>query len=327
MIPLLFSALAGLDANDPTRCYKSITFIIGIAQLVPIIDCSRSKLDKSQEELQLCEDTIRFKKFVLEFMDKIFDLLVSRELEFSVLEAGGEHYGTTPEVITEKIIEEVFNSLLIQSDEIIFNAALKRLSLFIMENNSILTVTGNRLVAVMCAAFRRNNSKVTLRTFLPYFSGKIQNAIGNTKKVLEANNLDVNLIFSLELCKYLVKNARGDHLLPYIITLTYMLKKATLLKNSQGNELACAILGNVLASLTTVQPIRLDQNLDNAKYPYWNDWGKSVDVEEAKIKWYQPSVNAINEAEKFFQYFFVNATKSIQEHANGKNSLSRLATI
>lgn len=323
VISLLFSALDGLDPNDPKKCYKSITLITAFAQLIPIVECKKSKVPKTPEEQKLCETTSRFRDFVLQFMDKIFELLVSGALEFNKYEAGGEHYGTSPEAITEKTIEEAFDSLLMQTNESVFKYVLKKLSTFIMEKNSELSNAGNRLVATMCYVYRKNDSEVALRAFLPYFAGSIENAIGTSKEVLEADHLEVNLIFSLELCKRLVESARGDHLLPYIIAVTYMLKKATWLKNSQGNELACGILKNVLESLITVQPICLNQNMNDVKYPYWKDWGESVNGQEAKIKWFFPSVNGMNEAEKFFNYFFVNATKFIQDHANEKRLMHR----
>lgn len=326
VIPLLFSVLPGIDANEPNKCYKAINLVWTITNLIPLVDCSRSNAPMSPEDQVLCDETSRFKEFLLGFMDKVFDVINSSSLDFSRLDGASNNYEISLESITDIFLETTFESLLMQTNDSTFMAALNKLTNFIMENNFEINVAG-RLLATICGVFTQINSERTLKTLLPYLSEKIQNSIQENEEILEEDNLNVNLLYSLHLFELLIIDSPGNHLLPYVDSIIDMLDKTTRLKNYEGNLIACETLDNLLNALTSVQDTGLDKNYDDLNYPYWNDWGKSVDFNNTKIKWYIPGDQEMAAAEKIFRHFFIPATESIQDYINGKKSLSRSVFI
>lgn len=326
VIPLLFSVLPGIDPNEPDKCYKALNLIWVISNLVPLVDCSRSKAEMSPQDQVLCDETSRFKEFLLQFMNKVFDLINSSSLDFSRPDGSSDNFELSLESITEFFLESTFESLLMQTNESTFMAALDKLSNFIMENNFEINVAG-RLTATICGVFTQINSELTLKTLLPYLSQKIQNFISENEDILEEDNLNVNLLYSLHLFELLIIDSPGDQLLPYIDTIINMLDKTTCLKNYEGSVIACESVDNLLNALTSVQDIGLDKSYDDPNYPYWNDWGKSVDFNNVKVKWYIPGEKEMAAAEKVFRRFFIPATELIQDHISGKKPLARYAFI
>lgn len=294
--------------------------------MVPLVDCSRSKAQISPEDQFLCDETSRFKEFLLGFMDKVFDVINSSSLDFSRPDGAFDNYEISLESITELFLESTFESLLMQTNSSTFVAALNKFSNFIMENNFEINVAG-RLTATICGVFTQINSELTLKTLLPHLSQKIQNFINENEEILEEDNLNVNLLYSLHLFELLIMDSPGDQLLPYIDTIIEMLDKTTRLKNYDGNLIACETLDNLLNALTNVQDKGLDKSYDDPNYPYWNDWGKNVDFNSIRVKWYIPGDKEMAAAEKIFKHFFIPAIESIQDHISSKKIMPRYDLI
>ena len=73
VLPLLLSALDGLDVNDMKKCMVTFQFIATFSTLIPLIDCSSAvnvRNDLSEIEVQLCLATAQFEDFVLQLMDR-----------------------------------------------------------------------------------------------------------------------------------------------------------------------------------------------------------------------------------------------------------------
>lgn len=290
--------------------------------LIPIVDCSSTKLEISEDERMVCEETSRFEDFILQFMDKIFILIDSTSLEF-VRPENQSNYGgkSTLESMAETVMYGVFTSLLLQTSTSIFSSALNKLRTFIMENTLEMKVAA-QLVGVICRVFSKVNSQLTLRALLPYLAEKMLDIIGDGEDIINEENLDNQLLYSLLLFQR-VLDTQGDMLLPYMDTILKVLDKATILKSREGNQLGCQILKNVLTSLCSVQAIRLDKNLDDPDYPYWKDWGESVDVKSAQLRWYIPGEQEMAAAQNIFTRYFTPTINFIQSYIEKKNSLSR----
>jgi proteasome activator subunit 4 len=82
VIPLLMASLPAVDPNDLRKTLVTFQLVTTIATLVPIIDCS-SAIDRipdlTEEEVAICSASAGFEDFVLQFIDRCFNLVSSCE--------------------------------------------------------------------------------------------------------------------------------------------------------------------------------------------------------------------------------------------------------
>ncbi len=78
VIPLLMASLPAVDANDLRKTLVTFQLVTTIATLVPIVDCS-SALQRdenlTEEEQAVCSASAGFEDFVLQFIDRCFNLV------------------------------------------------------------------------------------------------------------------------------------------------------------------------------------------------------------------------------------------------------------
>ncbi|OXU20844.1 hypothetical protein TSAR_014413 [Trichomalopsis sarcophagae] len=322
VLSILFSSLPGIDPNDPGKCFATLKLIGTYVTLVPIVNCSNSKIDTNEEEQMICEDTSRFEDFVLQFMDKIFILINSSSLEFVRLEnQSNDGAKSSLEAMVENSLYVVFTGLLLQTSDSIFVVALNKLRSFIMENTLETKISGH-LVAILCKVFSHVNSQVTLKTLVPYLSEQILEAFGEEDDATKEENLDNQLLYFLLLLQRVVET-QGDALLPYMDTIFKVLDKVTVLKSVEGNRIGCEMLKNVLTSLSSLKVMKFKRNLDDLEYPYWMDWGESSEIKSSEIKWYVPGEQEIAAVQELFSRYFIPAVALIEKYVNTENSLPR----
>ena len=323
VLSFLLSSLDGIDPNNPINCFATLQMIAIFAKLVPIVDCSKSNVEINEDERIIREDTSRFEDFILQFMNKIFTLINSFVLEAVRLESpDNKNLKGSLEMMVVNAFQSSFKSVLLQASDSIFASALNKMRSFIMENTLDNGIAGQQ-IASMCRVFSEINSNLTLRTLLPHLSETILEAVEEMKDSRSGHeNLDHRLLYSLLLLQQLVCT-QGDALLPHMDTIIKVLDEVTALASREGNELGCHVLGHVLQSLCDVQAIRVDKNYNDRNYPYWRDWGETVDFKAVQIKWYVPGEQEMSTAQKLFRRYFLTVVGSIEDYNSGKIMLTR----
>lgn len=78
VIPLLMASLPAVDPNDLRKTLVTFQLVTTIATLVPIVDCSAAvslEMDLTDEEQEVCSATTGFEDFILQFIDRCFNLV------------------------------------------------------------------------------------------------------------------------------------------------------------------------------------------------------------------------------------------------------------
>ncbi|XP_012258033.2 proteasome activator complex subunit 4B-like [Athalia rosae] len=324
VLPLLFSALPGIDPNDARKCFVTFRLISVFAGLVPLVDSSRTQIPIEEDERLICEATSRFEDFVLQFIDKVFNLIDSSSLEFVRLENSGGDGKSKLESLFENALAAVCTSLLGETSDAIFECALHKLRTLATERILETQVAG-RLAAVLCRSFSRINGQQTLRVLLPPLARNIMEAIGEGDDVAKEENLDNQLLYSMLLLAETV-DTKGNHLLPYIDTLMEILDKILYLKSKEGNQIASRLLKILLLSLSTVTPLEFRSSVGDFNDPTYlpiRDWGQAVDNKDLNVKWYVPGVKEIAVMKRIFTQYFPPVVEKIEQFIADRNSFSR----
>ena len=81
VIPLLMACLPAVDPNDLRKTLVTFQLVTTIATLVPIVDSSAAAADRqdlTDEEQLVCSATASFEDFVLQFIDRCFNLVPTK---------------------------------------------------------------------------------------------------------------------------------------------------------------------------------------------------------------------------------------------------------
>ncbi|KAL6256285.1 hypothetical protein P5V15_012401 [Pogonomyrmex californicus] len=323
VLPLLFSLLPGIDANDIGKSFATFRLISVYAMLIPIVDSSKSTAIMSEEERIICEATSRFEDFILQFLDRIFTFIDSSSSENVRLENNDGNSKSKLESMVEVVLSSLCVALLRQLSDAIFKSALHKLHKFVTERILETKIAG-RLVAVVCKSFSRVNGHDTLRTLLPVFADIILPLISEDD-ILKEENLDHRLSYALLILSSIV-DTPGNNLIPHMDTLFEILDRVLLLKSIDGNGLACSLLNCILSSLSNVTPWQCrskQRDFNDPNYPYVRDWGERIDVDDVNIKWYVPGEEEIAIAQRIFSRYLPTPIDTLNAYCKDTSMLSR----
>ncbi|XP_043271653.1 proteasome activator complex subunit 4B-like [Venturia canescens] len=325
VLPLLFSVLPGIDANDSEKCFTTCRLISTFAILLPFVDTSKCTVPMDEDERLVSESTSRFEDFVLQFFDRIFSLIDSSTLEFLAHENRAARDGKSKlETMSEAAIASVCSVLLSQTSETIFKSALHKLRQFVTERILETTVSG-QIAAAVCREFAKVNGTETLRALVPTLSEIIIEMIGDGDEVIKEENLDHRLLHAMLLLSAAI-DTQGNNLVPYIDTLTNVLDKILHLKSREGSQIACRILEHLFCSLSKVSSTKFTNNgrdYNDPEYPYFREWGMGSDISNFKIEWYVPGTKEIAILQALFSRYVPPEISKIQQYSAQQISLTR----
>lgn len=324
MLPLLFSSLPGIDPNDAGKCFATFRLISVYATMMPIVDSSRSTASMTDEERMISEATSRFEDFVLQFLDRVFLFIDSSSLEYVRLESRDNDLKSKLEAIAETALFGVCTTLLIETSDTIFESALHKLRAFMTERILETKVAG-QLAAIVCKSFSRFNGRDTLRALVPVLTQTILSVAGEGEDVLKEENPDRQLLHAMLILSAVV-DTPGNSLIPHMDVLLKVLDRVLLLKSTDGNKLACHLLKCILWSLSTVTPYQYrsaQRDYNDPDYPYFRDWGESVDLDTFQVKWYIPGDEELAAIQRiFFRYLTVQIDK-LKNYCKDSSTLTR----
>ncbi|GLH02190.1 Proteasome activator complex subunit 4 [Gryllus bimaculatus] len=327
VIPMLLSVLPGIDPNDIRKCFVSLHFISTVANMVPIIDCSKASeyhSNLTEEEESICLATSNFEDFVLQFLDRCFVLVESSSLESTRLEREADRRSRM-ENLAENALASTCIALLTQTSPQIFKAALRKLHSFVM-GRILETKVAGQFMAAMCRSFSKVNGEETLRMFVPCLSDNIL-TLTDSEDILKEETLDNELLYNLVVLSEIV-DCPGKFLLPHVPTLKKVLDRTLHLTCREGHTIAARLMHLTLNSLCSTVPLEfrsVPQTFaeDIKDYLPVRDWGKAGNIHDLRVNWYIPGKEEINCVKSFIDSYLCPEMNSIEQFIADTSSMSK----
>ncbi|XP_057375631.1 proteasome activator complex subunit 4-like [Daphnia carinata] len=329
VLPLLMACLPAIDPNDIRKTLVTFQLVTSIATLVPFVDCSGAisqRSDLTEEEERVCSATAGFEDFVLQFIDRCFNLVESSSLEQTRLDkAKNVEKMTREESLLEVGLSSTIASLAMQCSGDIFDVALGKLYSFVGGRAFEPHVAGKFAAHIVGSVAKVNTAKV-LQTFLPSLLKSLESTLASDDILVEERQED-ELMFNLLLLSELMR-CPGTFLLPFADQLIRVLDRALMLKAREAYLSSGTVLTNLLKSLTTIYPTdfrSVAEGYDRALSEYLpiRDWGKPGDLNNLQIKWHFPNKEERFLAEKLLKRYLETNLNKLDEHADQIKTLSR----
>lgn len=327
LIPLLLSVLPGIDPNDIRKCFVSLHFISTVANMVPLVDCSKASENHwhlTEEDEIICQATANLEDFVLQFLDRCFVLVESSSLESTRLEREADKRSRM-ENLAENALASTCTTVLTQASPVIFKAALRKLHSFAM-GRILETKVAGQFMAGMCRSFSKVNAEETLRLFIPCLSENIL-TLTDSEEIINEEILDNELLYNLLIISEIV-DCPGKFLVPHIPLLTRVLDRTLHLTCREGYTIAAKFLNLLLHSLSSTIPFEYrsvscvyDEHLKD-HLPI-RDWGKPGNVHNLKLKWYVPNQEEVACVKSLVDAYLCSEIQSIENFIKDTSSMTR----
>ncbi|KAL7303557.1 hypothetical protein TKK_0003717 [Trichogramma kaykai] len=311
VLPILFSALSGIDPNDFIKYMYAFACIGLYATMIPIVDCSGCTApDLTEDERLVCEQTSKFEDFVLQFMDKIFSWIDSSRLQPTRLENQvKDNTKSRLENACESALSNVMINLLRSMSKPIFMSALNKLRNYVMEYELEIQVAGP-LVAVICRMFSSTHAKETLNALMPFLVDKVLEILGDGDDVIKAEAVDHQLLYPLLLLKSL-SFVHCSVMMIHIDSFLKVVDRVIKMKNREAQTLGSQIMANCAQSLGSVSIYACDVDYENKNHCYPRDWGVSGKIYDTKLLSEMPGEREFEALKGIFHRYFDYALRII----------------
>lgn len=211
VIPLLFTVLPGIDSNDYHKTSITMQYIMAQSILIPFVDCSKASLyhELSEEESLICEQTAQFEDFVLQFFDRIFQLIESSSVESTRMEQSShstENLKSKLEAIYEALIQSSTHAVLGQCSQEILDSVSWKLVNYI-KSHLLEPKVAAPAMSILCRVLARVNGQNLYRSLMPYLFNAIDNHFEHTEDVYEIEKQNDEILYYLIL---LMNSTRGN---------------------------------------------------------------------------------------------------------------------
>ncbi|KAG1668701.1 Proteasome activator complex subunit 4 [Nymphon striatum] len=323
IVPLLLMSLPGIDTNDIKKCMATFQLISTFSSLIILDDCSKAvsnRNDLTPAEIEVCLSTAQCEDFVLEFMNKSFNLIQNSVLEHTNRSDTDEMSMNSEEGLLEVGLASVFTTILTHVSSDILKAALHKLQDFI--NGRVLeTKVAGKFAAHMVRSAVKTNSEIALKTFLPHICEMIMTLTSN-EEVMKEEFLDDELMFNLLLFSEVLLGD-GQNLLKYKHQIEEVLTVTLKLTCKRGYKLAGAALSNVLNRITCTYLLNVSYSnqTHSADYIPIREWGKPISIKDMDIEWHIPSDEEVSWGSHLLNKFLVPTLKEFRDFCCGKVNL------
>lgn len=299
----------------------------------------------TEDEKALCSQTAQFEDFVLQFLDKCFALIENSSYEHRPERHDNEGIRLTAEEgVTEIGLTSTFGSILAQCSKSLTKHAIKKLYGFVC-NRIFETKVSGKIVSSMVGKAARVAPEETCAKFVPHFTSLIIN-LTSSDDLINDEKVDDELLFALQALSEIVK-CRGDVLIKYKEVLLTVLDRTLLMNSRKGYVLSHSLYGNVVRQLTTIYLIDLkctdvdfnsalerlndedameingesDNPIDwtSATVLPIDEWGKSGDINNLKIKFHVPNKEETDFARCLIERFSLERVDSLVKWTESKD--------
>ncbi|XP_035710341.1 proteasome activator complex subunit 4A isoform X3 [Folsomia candida] len=306
VIPFALSLLPAIDPNDMYKTLSALGCLHGLFNLLPFVDCSSlAETLEDEDERELCLASGCLEDFLVQFLDRILNLIDSRQVENTRMADNRTiNEGANVEDISlEKFIWAVFHRIATQSSTKICKAVIKKVVSFAFANTLETAVSG-KLYASILQAFVVARPDIALPKILPQLCASIRSHISD--EILDEEDIDKTLLFQLLLLSYITETD-GVELLKYRSDIESTFDTVFKLNGKKGYTFASHALSRFLQSLVYIYPIecRISQaDYDDPNYLAIRDWGATADPRFVKMNWHMPSKPEYDWAVEIFLKYF-----------------------
>jgi len=323
VLALLRLALPGIDPNDFRKSMSTFTLISSIVSLIPLVDCSEAlvlEVEMTEHEKELCAISAHFEDFVLEFLDRCFNIIDNSVVEQVNQEENIIENMDTQEGIIGMGLASTLHTVLIQSSPTIFSTALQRLFNYCESRVMEVTVAG-KMVSDMVRAAVKAYPALTMKKFLPHCLRVVKN-MTSAEGIEEEETVDSELLWNLEILSELVR-CTGKELLPYIPQFEEIINSTLPLKCKKAYARSAKILKGILTFLSQIYPDEWRStpetfDLPPDKHLYVRDWGKLGEIHELEMHWHIPALEELETARRLLEKVLYREMNKLKECMDGK---------
>lgn len=248
VFPVLFACLPGIDANDIQKSFLIATMFELFAQLVPIVDSSRSTAEMTEIEAQVNAETPRFEDLLLEFCDRCFSFVDAIAME-SVRTESAHRSDDNPFARQWEMFFHAVFWMLSQCSPEIFRLTLRKFSNFITDRILETSLSG-KITAQMCAWFSHINGEDTLKVLVPILTSTIFEIIDEDEDVIREEKLNARFAYYMILASRL-PYSQGNNILPHLPTFMELLDRTIKVRSTKVNSFVRTMLHALFSSLTS----------------------------------------------------------------------------
>ena len=328
VLPLLFSVLPGIDANDMRKSMITFQYISTFASLVPFVDCSdytENFPDLTEDEKKICFQTAQFEDFLVEFLNRCFSIVENSEVQQIRSETSMDDTNISREDTMKDVgMASTFSAILMQCSEKLYDVALKKVSSWINGKIMEWKVSG-KIAASLCRCLTKIRPTKGLAQLMPIVLNALNQVV--TEGIKSEDNLNDEIKFLLMLLSEIIR-VPGKYLLPYVSRIDALLTSLIEHSSKEGIILIGSVLRNSLRSLSQICPVEYKSIIagydrDLTSYVPIRDWGKPGDVNNLQIEWYIPGHQEVEAAQDLVNKVLSTQFKKIEEHVNNGKTLNR----
>ena len=305
VIDILFSVLPGIDCNDIKKTMVCFQLISVYARLVPLTDLSAhlgsSSVKLSPSDKEVCQQSSKFKQFVIEFMERCFSLIENSTLENTRQEhASSDTQMSSEETSINMGIVSCFDSVLHQADEIIQDAAITKMELYLKGR-----ILEPKISGKIASGMMRTCAKISPRKVLPIFLPHVCSVLKSCLADVDLSSdryLGDEIMFNMVLLSDLLC-LPGCHLVPYVSLLEEVLASALCVHNKEGHTQALTVLRHATHSLSHLCLAERSKIVSSPSTFPLEDWGQSSDLSSLDIKWFIPGQPEFDQVVKLLDNF------------------------
>ncbi|CAF3400805.1 unnamed protein product [Rotaria socialis] len=265
VLPLLMSVLPGIDSNDFDKTSATFQFLKAILMLITCVDCSSAiniRNDLTEVEKEVCLSTAQFEDFIIEFLNRTFQMIDSLSTEVS----DGWVATTANDDNTEIELTPVITGIIEQCSSKIFQVVQEKIMNFLAASS--FTPRVSKLLTDLVQPILETNPIETLKYIMPQTCERIEKIMHDSEAtILTDHKGDMELTWCLVLFSKLLQ-ARGDTLLVYKPMILSVFHRCIHIIHKKSYEAIANAAKNLLKSLSYVYPIDYRLTVENIDGPF-----------------------------------------------------------
>lgn len=324
IIDILFSVLPGIDCNDIKKTMICLQLISVYARLVPLTDLSShlsSTRNLTPSDKKICQQSSKFKQFVIEFIERCFSLVENSTLENTRQEfASSDTQMSSEENSINMGIVSCFDSVLHQADDVIQDSAITKMEQYLKGR-----ILEPKISGKIASGMMRTCVKISPRKVLPIFLPHVCSVLKCCLAEVDLNSdryLGDEIMFNMVLLADLLC-LPGCHLVPYVSEVEEVLESALSVHNKEGHTQALTILRHLTHSLSHICLAERSKIVSTPSPFPLEDWGQSSDLSNLDIKWFIPGQSEYDQASRLLDNFLDKEVVRLEKFVAGSLVLDK----
>ncbi|CAF1939925.1 unnamed protein product [Rotaria magnacalcarata] len=329
VLPLLMSVLPGIDSNDFDKTSKTFQFLKAILMLITCVDCSSAiniRNDLTEVEKEVCLSTAQFEDFIIEFLNRIFQMIDSLSTELS----DGSVAITVNDDNTEIELTPVITGIVQQCSSKIFQVVQEKIMCFLAASS--FTPRVSKLLTDLVQPILEANPIETLKYIMPQTCERIEKIMHDSATtILTDHKGDMELTWCLILFSKLLQ-ARGDTLLVYKSMILSVFHRCIHIIHKKSYEAIANAAKNLLKSLSHVYPIDYRVTMENIDGPFTDflpirAWGQHVEFDKLQPQFHIPNAEEVDLACEFVETFIYPELTLLNQRSSDMSNDERLRSL